>query len=70
MTREDDRVTALDLPPLDPLPEDTAKYFAICQEKLGLVPNVLTAYAFDKDTPTALGTRVDEAVEIVQSDFL
>jgi uncharacterized peroxidase-related enzyme len=42
-----DSVTALDLPPLDPLPERTAKYFAICREKLGLVPNVLTAYAFD-----------------------
>jgi uncharacterized peroxidase-related enzyme len=31
----------------DPLPEDTAQYFEICQEKLGLVPNVLQAYAFD-----------------------
>jgi uncharacterized peroxidase-related enzyme len=42
-----DSVTALDLPPLDPLPERTAKYFEICREKLGLVPNVLRAYAFD-----------------------
>jgi uncharacterized peroxidase-related enzyme len=42
-----DSVTALDLPPLDPLPERKAKYFEICREKLGLVPNVLTAYAFD-----------------------
>jgi hypothetical protein len=33
--------TALDLPMQDPLPEDTAQYFEICQEKLGLVPNVL-----------------------------
>ena len=41
------RVTALDLPPVDPLPEATAKYFALCEEKLGLVPNVLRAYAFD-----------------------
>ncbi len=39
--------TALDLPELDPLPENTAKYFAVCEEKLGLVPNVLRAYAFD-----------------------
>lgn len=39
--------TALDLPPADPLPERTAKYFAICEEKLGMVPNVLRAYAFD-----------------------
>lgn len=40
-------VTALDLPPVDPLPEATARYFALCEEKLGLVPNVLRAYAFD-----------------------
>ncbi|WP_425092852.1 peroxidase-related enzyme [Tropicimonas sp. S265A] len=39
--------TALDLPQVDPLPEATAKYFAICEEKLGMVPNVLRAYAFD-----------------------
>lgn len=39
--------TALDLPMVDPLPEATQKYFDICQEKLGMVPNVLQAYAFD-----------------------
>ena len=41
--------TALDLPMLDPLPEATQKYFDICNEKLGMVPNVLQAYAFDTD---------------------
>ena len=41
--------TALNLPQVDPLPEDTAAYFALCQEKLGMVPNVLRAYAFDID---------------------
>lgn len=40
-------ITALDLPPADPLPEETARYFEICKEKLGMVPNVLQAYAFD-----------------------
>ncbi|WP_209425085.1 peroxidase-related enzyme [Pararhodobacter sp. SW119] len=39
--------TALNLPPVDPLPEATAHYFDICQERLGMVPNVLRAYAFD-----------------------
>lgn len=38
---------ALNLPPVDPLPEATARYFAICEEKLGMVPNVIRAYAFD-----------------------
>lgn len=42
-----DQPTALDLPMVDPLPEQTQKYFDICAEKLGMVPNVLRAYAFD-----------------------
>ncbi len=41
--------TALDLPMVDPLPEETQKYFDVCQDKLGLIPNVLQAYAFDID---------------------
>ena len=44
-----DQPTALDLPMVDPLPEATRKYFDICEEKLGMVPNVLRAYAFDID---------------------
>ncbi len=32
---------------VSPLPEATQAYFDKCQEKLGLVPNVLRAYAFD-----------------------
>jgi uncharacterized peroxidase-related enzyme len=34
---------------VDPLPEATQKYFDICNNKLGMVPNVLQAYAFDVD---------------------
>lgn len=41
------RISALNLPAVDPLPEATQRYFDICQEKLGMVPNVLQAYAFD-----------------------
>ena len=44
-----DLPTALDLPMVDPLPADTQKYFDICQDKLGMVPNVLKAHAFDID---------------------
>lgn len=40
-----DRITALDLPMADPLPEETQRYFDICVEKLGFVPNVLQSYA-------------------------
>ena len=47
MTEDTQRPTALDLPMVDPLPEATRKYFDVCAEKLGLIPNVLKAYAFD-----------------------
>ena len=48
MTKTDQPI-ALNLPPVDPLPPATQKYFDICQEKLGMVPNVLLAHAFDID---------------------
>jgi len=43
-------VTALDLPvpPRESLPPDLQKYFRICEEKIGFLPNVLAAYAFDE----------------------
>ena len=47
MNRGNENPTALDLPAVDPLPPETRKYFQICEEKLGLVPNVLRAYSFD-----------------------
>ncbi len=34
---------------VEPLPEATQKYFDLCTDKLGLIPNVLQAYAFDID---------------------
>ena len=43
---DDTAVTALGLPPA-PLSPEMAGYFAKCEEKLGFVPNVLKAYAFD-----------------------
>ena len=46
---QSDQPTALNLPMVDPLPEETQKYFDICMDKLGMVPNVLQAYAFDID---------------------
>ena len=43
----DSKPHALDLPMVDPLPAPTQKYFDICLDKLGMVPNVLQSYAFD-----------------------
>ena len=45
--KSSNKITSLNLPMIEPLPEETQKYFDICQEKLGLVPNVLKAFAFD-----------------------
>jgi uncharacterized peroxidase-related enzyme len=55
-----DLPTALDLPPADPLPDDTARYFRICEEKLGLVPNVLRAYAFAPEKLRAFSTLYND----------
>jgi uncharacterized peroxidase-related enzyme len=43
---DDTVITALGLPP-EKLTPEMAAYFAKCEEKLGFVPNVLKAYAFD-----------------------
>jgi uncharacterized peroxidase-related enzyme len=43
---DDTAITALKLPP-EQLSPEMAAYFAKCEEKLGFVPNVLQAYAFD-----------------------
>jgi len=47
MKSQPDYITALDLPetPREQLPADYQKYFAVCEEKLGMVPNVLRAYS-------------------------
>ena len=42
------KVTALQIDSNVTLSEKTQAYFDLCQEKLGLVPNVLKAYAFDE----------------------
>ncbi len=58
--RTDEPITALDLgPDAEPTP-DIAAYFAKCQEKLGFVPNVLRAYAFDNKKLQAFIDMVDD----------
>lgn len=60
MAHKNNGVTALDLPMVDPLPEDIQKYFDICDEKLGMVPNVLKAYAFDMEKLRAFSAMYNE----------
>ena len=47
MSTNPTRPTALDLGPAAELTATLKAYFAKCREKLGFVPNVLKAYAFD-----------------------
>jgi uncharacterized peroxidase-related enzyme len=49
---DDTEITALALPQA-PLSSEMEAYFAKCEEKLGFVPNVLKAYAFDMAKLTA-----------------
>ncbi|MGB0960456.1 MAG: peroxidase-related enzyme [Halocynthiibacter sp.] len=55
-----ENATALNLTPLDPLPDATARFFEICEEKLGLVPNVLKAYAFDVEKLNAFSAMYND----------
>jgi uncharacterized peroxidase-related enzyme len=57
--RAKEHVTALDLGPEAGLSPELKAYFAKCQEKLGFVPNVLKAYAFDTAKLKAFIDMVD-----------
>lgn len=63
MTGEE-RVVALDLGDVA-LSERQQAYFDVCQEKLGFVPNVLKAYAFDE---TKLQAFIDMADDLMLGD--
>lgn len=53
-------VTALSLPPQAELEPTLKAYFAKCEEKLGFIPNVLQAYAFDNVKLKAFIDMVDD----------
>lgn len=58
--RIEPRPTALDLALPDPLPDDVAALFAKCQAKLGLVPNVLVAYAHNPEKLRAFAAMYND----------
>jgi uncharacterized peroxidase-related enzyme len=60
---DDTKITALKLSPGKLSPEMQA-YFAKCEEKLGFIPNVLKAFAFDN---AKLEAFVDYRAELVQA---
>jgi uncharacterized peroxidase-related enzyme len=57
---DQEKPTALDLPMADPLPAPTQKYFDVCTEKLGMIPNVLQAHAFDIDKLNAFSAMYND----------
>lgn len=61
------RVTALRLgmPPRSALDADMRQYFAVCDEKLGFLPNVLQAYSFE---PTKLRAFVTMYNDLMLGD--
>ena len=60
-----DRITALDLGPRAELTDKLQAYFDKCSEKLGFVPNVLEAYAFDN---SKLQAFIDMADDLMLGD--
>ncbi len=57
-----DQVMALDIPPLErgKLDGDLREYFALCEEKLGFVPNVLAAHSFSSEKLRVFRELYDE----------
>ena len=45
---QDKDAIVLEIEQETPLSDKTKAYFALCEEKLGMVPNVLQAYAFNE----------------------
>lgn len=60
-----DSIHALPVPEETDLDPDLRKYFSICREKLGLVPNVLRSFSF---RPERLRRFIDSYNEIMLSD--
>lgn len=56
---KNDHVTALEIPEAELEPE-LRDYFRVCEEKLGFVPNVPKAYAFDNKKLQAFIDMVDD----------
>jgi len=59
------KVTALDIKPLSKLDDDLESQFDLCREKLGFVPNVFVAYAFDN---AKLRAFMDMAADLMQGE--
>lgn len=57
-----DHIMKLTLPDFDSLDDDVKKYLNICQDKLGLKPNVLLTYTFNQNKFRTFGRMYNEIV--------
>lgn len=55
-------ILKLNLPEFDNLDDDIKKYLTICEEKLGLIPNVLKAYTFNQNKFRSFSRMYNEIV--------
>lgn len=61
MSKPSEPVVALNLPQEEmPLDDRQKKYLEVCDEKLGFVPNVLTAYAWHREKFAGFSTMYNE----------
>ena len=61
MSKSNEPVVALKLPAEEvPLDDRQKKYLEVCDEKLGFVPNVLTAYAWHREKFAGFSTMYNE----------
>ena len=51
---------SLNLKSVNPLPENIQKYFQLCKDKLGLIPNVLKAYSHNTEKLNAFTNMYNE----------
>lgn len=50
-----DHISIYDLPDFNALDDDTKRYFEVCQDKLGMVPNVLRTFSANQEKLRAFG---------------
>ena len=54
------QVSGLPVPNVEKLPEDLKKYFSICEEKLGFIPNVLRAFSLIPEKLRSFNSKYNE----------
>ena len=54
------QVSGLPVPNIEKLPEDLKKYFSVCEEKLGFIPNVLRAFSLIPEKLRSFNSKYNE----------